>query len=309
MKYTLFVCILFFTSACVNSEIPVEEGDFIVHFCHKTPCLNIFSEYIASANDLQCALYDLDPSLLEIMPEHAELIIDEDANLNVGLVKKGKGLMHNKFCVINETYVITGSFNPVKESDDDYNNLVIIESPALAKRYQNIFSSLLSQSDLEEFAFIHNGVLIESFACPQNDCQQAIIDELSTAQDSISFALFTFTDKQIAELLIEKNNFGVPVSGIVESWQSKTYAQHPYLLDAGIPVTLETSSRLQHNKIFVIDNKTVITGSYNPTRAAHTINDENLLIIRDRQVAAFYSKMIHDITQNFKYGALLTLKG
>lgn len=300
MKYSILFCVILIVCSCTNSELPVEEGDFIVHFCHKTSCLKTFTQYIESANDLQCAFYDLDKSLLEIIPDRAELIIDEDARLNAGSVKKGKGLMHNKFCVINETFVITGSFNPVEKSEDDYNNLLIIESPALAKRYQNIFSSLLSQSNLEEFKMIHNGVLIESLACPQNDCQRAIIDELSSAQNSIEFALFTFTDPQIAEILIEKHQRGILVGGIVESWQSQTYAQHPHLIEEGIPLTLETSSRLQHNKIFVVDNNTVITGSYNPTRAAHTINDENLLIIRDQQVAAFYSSMITDITQTFK---------
>ena len=40
-----------------------------------------------------------------------------------------------------------------------------------------------------------------------------------------------------------------------------------------------------HHKVFIIDNETVITGSYNPTSGGDERNDENMLIIHDKSIA------------------------
>ena len=41
-----------------------------------------------------------------------------------------------------------------------------------------------------------------------------------------------------------------------------------------------------HHKVMILDNKTVVLGSYNFTRNANEANDENILFIHDRDVAA-----------------------
>ncbi|PIZ50622.1 hypothetical protein COY27_06455 [Candidatus Woesearchaeota archaeon CG_4_10_14_0_2_um_filter_33_13] len=40
-----------------------------------------------------------------------------------------------------------------------------------------------------------------------------------------------------------------------------------------------------HHKVFIIDNRTVITGSYNPTGGGDKSNDENILIVEDEEIA------------------------
>ncbi|MBT4110758.1 DUF1669 domain-containing protein, partial [Candidatus Woesearchaeota archaeon] len=40
-----------------------------------------------------------------------------------------------------------------------------------------------------------------------------------------------------------------------------------------------------HHKVFVIDEETVVTGSFNPTGGGDTRNDENVLIITDKDIA------------------------
>jgi phosphatidylserine/phosphatidylglycerophosphate/cardiolipin synthase-like enzyme len=46
---------------------------------------------------------------------------------------------------------------------------------------------------------------------------------------------------------------------------------------------------IAHNKIMVIDGQTVITGSFNFTKAAEENNAENLLVIRSPELAATYA--------------------
>jgi len=48
------------------------------------------------------------------------------------------------------------------------------------------------------------------------------------------------------------------------------------LLDAGIPVRSDAVHAIAHNKVMVIDGDTVITGSFNFTKAAEERNAETL---------------------------------
>ncbi|MBT4150600.1 phospholipase, partial [Candidatus Woesearchaeota archaeon] len=43
-----------------------------------------------------------------------------------------------------------------------------------------------------------------------------------------------------------------------------------------------------HHKVFIIDGKTVVTGSFNPSKNGDSRNDENILIIRDETIASRY---------------------
>ena len=50
-----------------------------------------------------------------------------------------------------------------------------------------------------------------------------------------------------------------------------------------------------HHKVFIIDNETVITGSYNPTKHANEKNDENILVIHGREIAGEYVQEFLDL--------------
>ncbi len=52
---------------------------------------------------------------------------------------------------------------------------------------------------------------------------------------------------------------------------------------------IDTKHAIAQNKIMVIDGQTVITGSFNFTTAAEEHNAENLLVIRDKDLAAKYA--------------------
>ena len=58
----------------------------------------------------------------------------------------------------------------------------------------------------------------------------------------------------------------------------------------GIPVEtmIDAKHTIAHNKVMVIDGAVVITGSFNFTKAAEEKNAENLLVIRDRELAGKY---------------------
>ena len=55
--------------------------------------------------------------------------------------------------------------------------------------------------------------------------------------------------------------------------------------DFGIDAKKDKNKKNMHHKVFIIDNETVITGSYNPTGSGNYRNDENLIIIRNKDIA------------------------
>ena len=73
-----------------------------------------------------------------------------------------------------------------------------------------------------------------------------------------------------------------------KSNRTDKYSAAVFLLHAGIPTRIDAAHAIAHNKIMVIDGETVITGSFNFTRAAEEKNAENLLIISDKSLAEKY---------------------
>jgi phosphatidylserine/phosphatidylglycerophosphate/cardiolipin synthase-like enzyme len=306
-KKALIICIiaLIIIIGCTK-KIPTSEGKMEFYSCHQTNCSEKFIELIKDSTDISCAFYEIhNKELLYLLEKkHAEIIVDENAELEIFTTRTGDGLMHNKFCIINDSTIITGSYNPASTMNT-YDNILIISSAPIAAHYQKQFDNILKKKKphSKNTVFDHNNQRIEILACPQDSCTKRVNEIIATAKHNISFALFTFTDTSISASLIAAHEREVNIQGIIESYQAKKYNQYYTLLEKNISVALEGTAKLQHNKVFVIDERIVITGSYNPTKAANSKNEENIIIIYDEETALFYTAMIEDIfkeTQSFK---------
>ena len=73
-----------------------------------------------------------------------------------------------------------------------------------------------------------------------------------------------------------------------KSQRTDQYSSATFLYNSGIPVKIDAVHVIAHNKIMIIDGETVITGSFNFTKAAEEKNAENLLVIRDKKLAEQY---------------------
>jgi phosphatidylserine/phosphatidylglycerophosphate/cardiolipin synthase-like enzyme len=73
-----------------------------------------------------------------------------------------------------------------------------------------------------------------------------------------------------------------------KSQRSAKYKSATFLANAKIPTFIDARHAIAHNKIMINDRETVITGSFNFTRAAEEKTAENLLIIRSKELAALY---------------------
>ena len=125
---------------------------------------------------------------------------------------------------------------------------------------------------------------------PNGGCTNAIVNALGGARKTVLVQAYSFTSQRIAKALLDAKKRGVDVRVILDRSQtSERYSSADFLANSGIAVAIDRAHAIAHNKVMVIDNQTVITGSFNFTKAAEQRNAENLLIIRDGKLAARYT--------------------
>ena len=100
---------------------------------------------------------------------------------------------------------------------------------------------------------------------------------------------FAFTDKAMQEVLLQQHRKGVSVRGLYESrGAGSRYSTYGPLKQAGLRLRRDGNPGAMHHKVMVIDQQTVITGSYNFSQNAAQNNDENVLILHHPGLAAAY---------------------
>lgn len=119
---------------------------------------------------------------------------------------------------------------------------------------------------------------------PRGGATEGIIAEISRAKKTIQVQAYSFTSAPIAKALLEAHKRGVHVEAILDkSQKTAKYTSATFLVNAGIPVLIDSKHAIAHNKIIIIDQSTLITGSFNFTKAAEEKNAENLLVIKGNQ--------------------------
>ena len=74
------------------------------------------------------------------------------------------------------------------------------------------------------------------------------------------------------------------------SQRTQKYSVADFFAHSGIATFLDEKHAIAHNKVIVVDGHTVLTGSFNFTKAAEENNAENLLVIHDSSLATSYAK-------------------
>lgn len=129
------------------------------------------------------------------------------------------------------------------------------------------------------------------FVCftPNKQCQSKIIEEIDSAKKSIFVQAYSFTDKDIANALTRAALRGVDVKVLLDkSNRRDERSAKSILLDQQIPLRFDAPHGIAHNKIMIIDEAKVISGSYNFSAAAYKRNTENLLVINNPSLAQTY---------------------
>jgi phosphatidylserine/phosphatidylglycerophosphate/cardiolipin synthase-like enzyme len=128
---------------------------------------------------------------------------------------------------------------------------------------------------------------VDVFFSPKGGCTEAVVREINGARHEVLVQAYSFSSKPIAEALIAAKTRGVQVSILLDkSNEAEAYSDLPLLLEHGLAPLIDANHAIAHNKVMVIDHKTVVTGSFNFTHQAEAENAENLLIIRGNAALA-----------------------
>lgn len=126
---------------------------------------------------------------------------------------------------------------------------------------------------------------------PNGGCTQAIVQEINQAKSEILIQTYSFTSAPIAKTLLKAHKRGVKIVAVLDkSNKTAKYSSATFLYNSGIPVFIDSAHAIAHNKIIILDRETVITGSFNFTKAAEEKNAENLLILKSKELAEEYLK-------------------
>ena len=230
-------------------------------------------------------------------PGHGQFEMLQNAGIEVRSDERS-ALMHNKFWIFDGQTVWTGSTN-ITESGvfKQDNNAIVIQSPQLAAIYENEFQEMWngefgprSTSQLAQQSVVVNGSPIQVvFTSEDHAIAEAIIPVVNSATRSIRFLAFNYTDFPLAEAMIKRAQKGVNVAGVFEKVGSDTDAGELKTLScAQVPVRQDGNGGFMHNKVIVVDERYVITGSLNFSTNAEESNDENVIIIDNPEIAKLY---------------------
>jgi phosphatidylserine/phosphatidylglycerophosphate/cardiolipin synthase-like enzyme len=129
---------------------------------------------------------------------------------------------------------------------------------------------------------------------PRGGCQDAMVQELAKARREILVQAYSFTADPLTFALVDAKKRGVKVEILLDrSNEVEKYSDLHILLDQGLDPMIDAEHAIAHNKIMIIDQSVVITGSYNFTNQAEGENAENVLIIKGN------AEIVHRYRENF----------
>ena len=144
------------------------------------------------------------------------------------------------------------------------------------------FSSLFSNASSPKPSIVKAIGTIQVAFSPNNGASKTVIKAIDEAQQTILVSAYSFTSVDIATALLNAKKRGVTVKLLLDKSQiSQKYSSSTFFANQGFDLRIDVKHAIYHDKVMIIDAKTVITGSFNFTKAAETKNAENVLILRD----------------------------
>lgn len=207
-----------------------------------------------------------------------------------------QGLMHDKFLVIDKSEVWLGAMNFTDSGAyEDNNNLMRIHSTKIAEDYSVEFKEMF-----EDNMFGPNAVAktpnptvtiddtrIDIYFSPDDGVLSALVSLLNGAEESIHFLAFSFTSNDLGAIVREKAESGLTIAGVMDQEQvsSNQGTEYDPFKQADLDVRIDGNAGQMHHKVFIVDEKIVVVGSYNFSQNAEERNDENIIIVYNAVIA------------------------
>jgi phosphatidylserine/phosphatidylglycerophosphate/cardiolipin synthase-like enzyme len=206
-------------------------------------------------------------------------------------------LMHDKFWIFDQQIAWTGSTNiTINGIYKQNNNVLVIHSHEIAfifeKEFQELWTSQFgpnAPSAINNQWAIVDGAPIQVLFSAEDHVIDNLIALIKDAKVNIRFLAFSFTDHPLALAMIDRANAGVDVKGVFETFGSTSdRSELKTFKCAGIAARQDGNPSFLHDKIMIIDNAIVVTGSLNYSSSADKENEENVVILDNPEIAVLY---------------------
>ena len=198
-----------------------------------------------------------------------------------------------------------------KDLEEFFNNHPKISKGNITKLQGSVADIFSKKKDLKKYKILTNflikkyykpkPVICECYFFPNPSNEQRVVNMFRTCKKTLDIAIFTFTRDSIAQAILEAHQRGVKIRCIGDDGNSKVKGSDVRLLASiGIPCKTDNNIRFHmHNKMAIIDNSVVITGSFNWTNQAVNKNQDNILFIEDKNIANQYTEYYNHIWDTF----------
>lgn len=152
-----------------------------------------------------------------------------------------------------------------------------------------LFSFMASPAMSQSHAQDMNVEVLGVYFTPPANASTAIVKAIDASEREVLVQAYGFTHNEIAQALVRAHERGVRVRVLLDQ---KTQSSNRYVIsvlnDAHIELRQDGKHAIAHNKVMVIDQSVVITGSFNFTNSAATRNAENFLVLKSEDLAEQY---------------------
>lgn len=209
-----------------------------------------------------------------------------------------RGIMHNKFVLLDGRLLETGSFNWSKAADTVHREDALFrDDPALIAGFAAYWGWLWDQARPLEAgegfeeprgappreaspSLVFKGRPWPAYAfSPRGGVEERLVEAVSLCRRRVDIAMFAFTSKPIAQALLEAKNRGAAVRVLMDRSQASGEASVArWLAENGVDLKLVsglTPGGVLHHKFALFDGELLETGSYNYSFNASVNNFEN----------------------------------
>jgi phosphatidylserine/phosphatidylglycerophosphate/cardiolipin synthase-like enzyme len=233
----------------------------------------------------------------DIQPGRGQFALLQAAGIEVKDDAGRSSLMHNKFWIFDQQVTWTGSTNiSVNAVFKQNNNVLVIRSPEIAFIFEREFQEMWNgqfgpraPSTVNTQWAIIEGTPIQVLFSAEDHVINNLIALVNDANEDIRFLAFSFTDYPLAQAMIDRSKAGVDVKGVYETFGSNSLGSElDTFLCAGVPARQDGNPSFLHDKVIIIDNSIVVTGSLNYSSNADDSNEENVVILDNTEIASLY---------------------
>ncbi len=148
---------------------------------------------------------------------------------------------------------------------------------------------------------------------PDDDVRAELMAYITQEKEAITLAMFLLTDTEIAQALVDARKRGVKVEIITDaSCLKERSSKINMVCDGGCMVYIynpayrknDVSSIMHHKFVLFANNngsKWVWTGSYNFTKAAYKVNQENVLLVQNDEIYNRYDQQFGKLKERARH--------